>query len=197
MTALEQHLDEYLQLRRTLGHKLADAHRLLPRFVTYLDEHDIAFVTLEAALAWSLEREVPVGSVVPAHRMMVVRGFARYLSGIDPRTEGPPAGTIRHPNRWRRPFIYSDADVLAMIEQAAVVIAQPLRSATYQTLIGLLATTGMRVAAAHRPANGEERQRHREGAIGCLKAGGIARSRAEKRAVRPARHWHRARQRTR
>ena len=35
---LEQHLDEYLQLRRTLGHKLADAHRLLPRFVTYLDE---------------------------------------------------------------------------------------------------------------------------------------------------------------
>ena len=32
-----------------------------------------------------------------AHRMMVVRGFARYLSGIDPRTEVPPAGTIRHP----------------------------------------------------------------------------------------------------
>ena len=38
MTVLEQHLDEYLQLRRTLGHKLADAHRLLPRFVTYLDD---------------------------------------------------------------------------------------------------------------------------------------------------------------
>ena len=38
MTMLAQHLDEYLQLRRTLGHKLADAHRLLPRFVTYLDE---------------------------------------------------------------------------------------------------------------------------------------------------------------
>ena len=109
MTALAQHLDEYLQLRRTLGHKLADAHRLLPRFVTYLDEHDVEFVTIEAALAWSLEREVPVGSVVPADRMMVVRGFARYLSGIDPRTEVPPAGTIRHPQRWRRPFIYTDA----------------------------------------------------------------------------------------
>ena len=66
MTVLEQHLDEYLQLRRTLGHKLADAHRLLPRFVTYLDDHGVEFVTVEAALAWSLEREVPVGSVVPA-----------------------------------------------------------------------------------------------------------------------------------
>jgi len=145
MTALEQHLDQYLRLRRTLGHKLADAHRLLPRFVTYLDDHDIEFVTVEAALAWSLKREVPVGSVVPAHRMMVVRGFARYLSGIDARTEVPPAGAIRQPQRWRQPFIYSDADVLALIEQARVVIPQPLRSATYQTLIGLLATTGMRI----------------------------------------------------
>jgi integrase/recombinase XerD len=150
MTVLEQHLDEYLQLRRTLGHKLAEAHRVLPWFVSYLDEHDIAFVTIEAALEWSLEREVPAGSVVPSHRMLVVRGFARYMSGIDPRTEVPPAGTIRTPNRWRRPFIYSDADVLAMIEQARVVIPQPLRSATYQTLIGLLATTGMRVGEALR-----------------------------------------------
>jgi integrase/recombinase XerD len=150
MTALEQHLDEYLQLRRTLGHKLAEAHRLLPRFVIYLDEHDIEVVTVQAALAWALEREMPIGSVVPADRMMLVRGFARYLSGIDPRTEVPPAGTIRHPNRWRRPFIYSDADVLALIEQARVVIPQPLRSATYQTLIGLLATTGMRIGEALR-----------------------------------------------
>ena len=155
MTVLEQHLREYLELRRTLGHKLAEAHRLLPRFVTYLDDHGIEFVTVQAALAWSLEREVPVGSVVPAHRMMAVRGFARYLSGIDPRTEVPPAGTIRNPQRWRRPFIYSDADVLALIEQARVVIPQPLRSATYQTLIGLLATTGMRVGEVLRLDRGD------------------------------------------
>ena len=150
MTVLAGHLDNYLQLRRTLGHKLADAHRLLPRFVAYLDAHDAEFVTIDAALRWALEREMPAGSVVPADRMMLVRGFARYLSGIDPRTEVPPAGTIRHPRRWRRPFIYSDNDVLAMIEQARAVIPQPLRSATYQTLIGLLATTGLRIGEALR-----------------------------------------------
>jgi integrase len=81
---------------------------------------------------------------------MLVRGFARYLSGIDWRTEVPPAGTIRHPRRWRRPFIYTDNDVLAMIEQAQAMIPQPLRSATYQTLIGLLATTGLRIGEALR-----------------------------------------------
>jgi integrase len=150
MTALAEHLDNYLKLRRTLGHKLADAHRLLPRFVSYLDAHDAEFVTIDAALRWALEREMPAGSVVPADRMMLVRGFARYLSGIDPRTEVPPAGTIRHPRRWRRPFIYADNDVLAMIEQAHAVIPQPLRSATYQTLIGLLATTGLRIGEALR-----------------------------------------------
>jgi integrase len=150
MSTLAPHLDEYLQLRRSLGHKLADAHRVLPWFVSYLDERDVEFVTVETALTWSLERVVPDGSRVPAQRMMAVRGFARYLSGIDPRTEVPPAGTIRHPKRWRRPFIYTDTNVLALIEQADLLIAQPLRSATYQALIGLLATTGLRVGEALR-----------------------------------------------
>jgi integrase/recombinase XerD len=155
MTTLAQHLNEYLQLRRTLGHKLADAHRVLPWFVTYLDQRDVEVVTIEMALAWSLERALPEGSHVPAQRMMAVRGFARYLSGIDPRTEIPPAGTIRHPKYWRQPFIYTDNDVLAMIEQARVLIAQPLRSATYQALIGLLAATGLRVGEALRLDRGD------------------------------------------
>jgi integrase len=155
MSVLAEHLNEYLRLRTSLGHKLADAHRLLPRFVAYLDERDIEFVTIESALAWSLERTVPDGSVVAAHRMMAVRGFARYLSGVDPRTVVPPAGTIRRPRRWRRPFIYTDTDVLALIEQARTLIEQPLRSATYQTLIGLLATTGLRVGEALRLDRGD------------------------------------------
>ena len=155
MTALAEHLAEYLQLRRTLGYKLADAHRVLPWFVAYLDDRNLEFVTIEMALAWSLAPAVPVGSVVPAARMMAVRGFARYLSGIDPRTEVPPAGTIRNRQLWRRPYIYTDADVLALIEQAQTVIAEPLRSATYQTLIGLLATTGLRVGEALRLDRGD------------------------------------------
>ena len=155
MTALAEHLAEYLQLRRTLGYKLADAHRVLPWFVAYLDDRNLEFVTIEMALAWSLAPAVPVGSVVPAARMMAVRGFARYLSGIDPRTEVPPAGTIRNRQLWRRPYIYTDADVLALIEQAQTVIAERLRSATYQTLIGLLATTGLRVGEALRLDRGD------------------------------------------
>lgn len=148
MTVLADRLDDYLALRRGLGHKLADAHRLLPRFVTYLDQRDAEFITIELALEWSLDGAV-AGSVVPAHKWMHVRGFARYLSGIDPRTEVLPAGAIRRPRPWRRPFIYTDNDVLALIERAGR-IREPLRAATYRTLIGLLASTGLRVGEALR-----------------------------------------------
>jgi integrase len=150
MSALARHLDDYLRLRRMLGHKLADAGRQLPWFVDHLDATDHDHVTIAAALAWSLERETPPGSTVPGRRMMAARGFARYLAGIDPRTEVPPPGLVRIPRRWRSPFIYSDADVLALIDQARLSITQPLRAATYQTLFGLLAATGLRIGEALR-----------------------------------------------
>jgi integrase/recombinase XerD len=155
MSVLHRHLDEYLRLRRMLGHGLADAHRLLPRFVDHLGADAAEFVTVKAALAWSLEPQVPAGSTVPGRRMTAARGFARYLSGIDPRTEVPPAGLVPIPRRWRPPFIYSDADVLALIDHARRAIPQPLRAATIETLIGLLAATGLRVGEALRLDRGD------------------------------------------
>jgi integrase/recombinase XerD len=149
MSAFSQHLNEYLRLRRTLGHDLADAHRLLPRFVAFLDTRGDEFVTIAAALEWALDG-ASVKSVVAGHKWTHARGFARYLSGIDPRTEIPPAGMVRIPRQWRPPFIYSDTDVLALMEQARRSIPQPLRAATYETLIGLLAATGLRIGEALR-----------------------------------------------
>ncbi len=54
MSALSQHLQEYLRLRRLLGHEPADAARLLPRFVAYIDANRAEHLTVEAAVAWSL-----------------------------------------------------------------------------------------------------------------------------------------------
>jgi len=150
MSTLSLQLEEYLRLRRLLGHKLADAGRLLPRFVAHLEANDAEFVTVEAAVAWALEPKAPAETTVWGRRMMVVRGFARYLAGIDPRTEVPPAGLIPIRRRWRPPFIYTEADIVALLDQARRAIPQPLRAATYETLIGLLAATGLRVGEAIR-----------------------------------------------
>ena len=50
MSDLSGQAGDYLRLRRALGHKLDDAHRLLPRFVAYLDAIGAETVTVEAAL---------------------------------------------------------------------------------------------------------------------------------------------------
>ena len=155
MSALERHVNDYLRLRRTLGYDLTETYRLLRRFVADLHAAGAEHVTTAFALDWSLAPEVTPPSSVPATRYMAVRGFARYMAGIDLPTEIPPAGLIRRPRSWRPPFIYTDEDVLALMEQASRSIPQPLRAATLETLIGLLAASGLRVGEALRLDRGD------------------------------------------
>jgi hypothetical protein len=87
MTSFAEHLDAYLRLRRALGFKLVEHERLLRTFAAHLDATGAPVLTTELALAWASERDVPAESSVPAMRLLVVRGFARYLIGIDSRTD--------------------------------------------------------------------------------------------------------------
>jgi integrase len=150
MSDLSGQAGDYLRLRRALGHKLDDVHRLLPRFVAYLDTIGAETVTVEAALAWARRPDADPASSVWMRRMNVARGFARHMAGIDPRTEVPPPGLVTFRQRRRQPFIYSDADIAALMAHARRSIPAPLRAATVETLIGLLAATGMRVGEAIR-----------------------------------------------
>lgn len=148
MTALTEAAADYLELRRRLGHDLADAHRLLPRFVAYLDDIGAVTVTIEAAIAWSMEPDVNPASSVWPRRMIVARGFARHMSGIDPATEVPPVGLIPSRQRWRPPFLFAAGDVERLVAAAASVVRWRLPAAAHSTLLGLLAVTGMRVGEA-------------------------------------------------
>lgn len=80
-------------------------------------------------------------------RLSVVRGFARYLHAADPSVEVPPPGLIPARPPRATPHIYSDAEIVALLA-AAARLRSPLRQTTYQTLIGLLAATGMRPGEA-------------------------------------------------
>jgi integrase len=87
--------------------------------------------------------------------MGAVRGFARYLSGVDARTQVPPVGLVPMRSRWRSPFIYRDEDVLALMAQCGRSIPSPFRALTYETLLGILAVTGLRVGEALRLDGGD------------------------------------------
>ncbi|MDP4511406.1 tyrosine-type recombinase/integrase [Nonomuraea turcica] len=149
MTALQQALADYLRLRRSLGHEMAEAAWLLPGFVAYLDSQNAQTVTIRAALAWAQQagdggRMTTIGP----RRMTAARGFARYLAGIDPATEVPPLGLLPHRQRWRPPFVYSPGDIAKVMGQARDSLRPALRAATYETLLGLLAASGLRIGEA-------------------------------------------------
>lgn len=148
MSTLAKYAEEYLRLRRALGHDLAESARLLPRFVAYLEAIGATTITTEDALAWVQRPDADPSSTIWARRMTVVRGFARHVSGIDPATEIPPLGLVVFRRHWRPPFIYSLSDVVALMTEVPRLIPTPLRAATFQTMIGLLAATGMRVSEA-------------------------------------------------
>lgn len=98
MSALAQAAEDYLRLRNSLGHDLAEAHRLLPRFIAYLDSVGVQTVTIDAALAWVYEAGVDPTSSNPARRMSIARGFARHRPGL-----AHPAQGARSPPHLRRP----------------------------------------------------------------------------------------------
>ena len=81
-------------------------------------------------------------------RLTVVRGFARWLQASDPATEVPPLGWLP-PRRRTTPYLYSADDVAALLA-AARRVRWPLPAASYETLIALLAVTGMRIGEAIR-----------------------------------------------
>ena len=141
MSALADAARDYLRLRNSLGHDLAEYHRELPRLVAFLEAEDLPAVTVAAALAWAQGPGVNPATSIPPRRMTIARGFARYLAGIDDRTEIPPPGLIAGRRRWRPPFIYSPGDIEALMAQARQLT--PMPAATHETLIGLLAVTGM------------------------------------------------------
>ena len=155
MSALENHVDDYLRLRRTLGYDLEETGRLLHRFAAELEAAGVTHITTQIAVRWALAIKVSAPSSVPATRYRAVRGFARYMAGIDPETEIPPAGLVRRPRSRRPPFIYTDEELLALLAHARASIPQPLRAATMQTLIGLLASSGLRVGEALRLDRGD------------------------------------------
>ena len=83
-----------------------------------------------------------------ALRLTDVRGFARHVANLDPRTEVPPVGILPG---WKRakPYVYSDTEIDALLAAAlALPPENGLRRWTYHYLFGLIAVTGMRLSEA-------------------------------------------------
>jgi integrase len=143
MSELRRHAEDYLKLRRSLGFKLTLHGRLLPQFVDCLDAAGATRVTTELAISFA---QLPQGvqPVQWAHRLSMVRGFARYLQAIDPATEVPPHDVFAARYQRPTPYLWQEIEVLDLMA-AARLLRPALCALTYECFFGLLWATGMRI----------------------------------------------------
>lgn len=145
MSGLDSQLAGYLRVRRSLGHQLTGAEFQLRQFLAWLDQAGATVITTDLALAWAV---APGASqVYHAQRLSAVRGFAAWLHTADPATQVPPAGLLPARPARSLPYLYRPGEITAIID-AAGRLRHPAAQLAYATLIGLLASTGMRVSEA-------------------------------------------------
>lgn len=148
MTPLTVRLKEYIAVRRSLGYDLSFSERVLRRFTAFADSEGVEHITVALFLRWK-NHYGSANNNTWAARLSMVRVFASWLQGFDPRTEVPPAGLISGKPHRTRPYIYADDQIAQMVAEAArLPSSYGLRGWTCSTLFGLIAVTGLRVNEA-------------------------------------------------
>jgi integrase/recombinase XerD len=90
-----------------------------------------------------------VGTSTRSARLGKVRLFAQWLNGVDPAHEVPPRGLLPDRSGRQRPYIYSEAEIVAIVAAAKTLPSiYGLRGLTCSTLFGLIAVTGLRISEA-------------------------------------------------
>jgi integrase len=107
-------------------------------------------LTVEVMTQWA--RQDCHGSTDPstwARRLKQLRSFLRWLQRFEPRTEVPDDMVFGRLDERQAPHIYSDREIVELLAAARRLGPTPgLRGIVFETLFGLIASTGLRLSEA-------------------------------------------------
>lgn len=150
-TSLQKRIDDYLAERRRLGFELRSRDTLLAGFARYVAaRHHRGPLTADLMADWARQdkwhRETPSTWAV---RLARVRHFARYLKQFKPDTEVPEEPVFGPEPGRVAPHIFHEGEIVELLAAGRQLGPQgSIRPATYETLFGLMASTGVRVSEA-------------------------------------------------
>jgi integrase/recombinase XerD len=151
MTTLRQAMQEYVRMRRDLGFKLHETGKELHDFVKFMERHRASYITQALALVWA-QQPSQAQPAYWARRLSSVRGFAKYRSATDPRTQIPAQGLLPFQPKRARPYLYSDVEIHRLLSAALKMPCRyergKLRPWAYYCLFGLLSVSGLRLGEA-------------------------------------------------
>lgn len=146
----QRRAQEYLDERRRLGYALSNSGAMLLAFAHFADKvgHK-GPLTLKLIVDWAKGQATRTTPITWARRVEIIRPFAKFCARYEPKTAIPSVDMFGPAHRRLTPHIYSDEEVAALLAAAGrLPPAGTLRPATYQTLFGLIASTGLRRSEA-------------------------------------------------
>jgi integrase len=106
-------------------------------------------MTLQLIVDWARGQASRATPITWARRLEIIRPFAKFCVQEEPDTVIPSADMFGPGHRRLTPHIYCDEEIAELIVAAGKLPpADTLRPATYQTLFGLIAATGLRLSEA-------------------------------------------------
>jgi len=149
-SCLAEPLRRFIELRRLAGTDYDSQARLPGYFDRFLAERGLTEPRLTREIVEAYQQTL--GHLHPRtrdNRCSVVRQFCEYLSRTDPQSYVPERQRTRRSENARPRHIYSDTEIQALLAAAKQLPpANSLRPQTYRTLLGLLASTGLRIGEA-------------------------------------------------
>lgn len=143
LTAAVEH---YLAFRRSLGFRLDRVSERLHAFARFAAAAGDTHLRTATAVAWAGAAPSPAARHV---RLRELWRLARFVHAEDPAHENPPPSLYPAPKRRRLPYIYTPAELRALVTAAGRLRpSYPLRCEVYAMLLGLIAATGLRVSEA-------------------------------------------------
>lgn len=137
----------YLRHRRSLGYALRIEGQLLLKFARFADRRGHRGTpTKSLMLSWATQPSRAT-RLYKARRLEIVRTFAKHLAAIEPSTEVPARHVLGPAHRRTPPHIYTEEQIQTLMVRARR-LSGGLRPKTFETLVGLIACTGLRISEA-------------------------------------------------
>jgi integrase len=153
MNATMKHLvQEYLDERRSLGFALDIPGLLLMGFARFADASGHRGpLTRQLITRWVRDEAKRATPQNWANRAKVIRPFAKHLARTHTGAYVPEADTRGCRRRRLAPHIYTGREIVDLLAAASRLSPKgTLRPATYRTLFGVIAATGLRLSEALR-----------------------------------------------
>ena len=145
-SALGPTIASYLALKQALGRQYRNETAVLTDLDRFLLAQRADTLTATDFASWALTL-VRLTPTVRRSRMRIVRNLCLYRQRTDPHCFVPDPTSFPAPSAPRRPFIFSQEQIVALLREASMLrasVGSPLRPEVYRLAIVLLYTAGLR-----------------------------------------------------